>query len=248
MYFCGLYDPHSDMFYSNSYHLHEYADNLKDFEAKILKAAADKLAGMVGDELFPMELSEFDARRYNDLLTMMKGYKTRQEAKMRIAHGELDIAPYNGRIDHEYIYDLDILNAMNDFDAVVSRVVDRYVKKNAMFINYHIEYERYMHSVILDMLADMPDDVKCMRRIYKAIESIDAKRFTAVIGNENGRMTCKIDKNCLMFNRDAVVPLWSVITARMKEDFDKIFDYSEIQPEEVISLSFRGKTIYEKNF
>lgn len=245
----GIYNPNDEMFYYQKYYYSEleYGMRINSFIEKILNAATSRLSKIVDSELLPMQLDEFDQRRYKDWVHSIKCGRTEKDILLRIAHDDCERHLYDGRIENEYIDESEVIEAMTDFEAVIPRIVERYIEKNVLQINYHIEYENYIQSEIQRIKTNLPDNVKYMAEIYKAVCLIEAKSFYTVIGSDDNNVSCRIDKNYLMFKHDMEIPTYNM-PARDRESVDLLLGnrHSYIQPQDILEIMYRGKTIYKK--
>lgn len=244
----GIYDPATGKFYSNDYSFNSIDDRLNRLWDSIANDATKCIKESIKDDLFPMELDEFDRKRYEDA-KMMSAYELNEKAVQRIIHNQIGRSEYSDKVKKDNISSRDLIDAMSDYEAVVRRVAAHYIKTNAISINIFICHERQIEESMANILNNMPENVVYMKNIIDVVAPIDAKRFTICIENKSGE-TCeiKVEKWLLMFRKDSEIKHY-YLTNKEAEIIDQLFKERghHIQPGEIITVSFRGKNIYNRN-
>ena len=163
---------------------------------------------------------------------------------------------YNPKIDIDEISQLDQINSIENFDGTVEVVAQRYVERNAYYINYWIETEKICRKKILELASNPPRDLVLRKRIYSAVKDMDCQTLTLVLERNGSLVESKIDKNYL-----AILRTWTCIyahnlEAKPREKFVKLgvemgmkFPKSptDVFPEEIKEIKFRGKVVYRRD-
>ena len=250
--FGGVFNPNTDVFYPQWYELYGISDDdctLDQMRKRFSTAVSDGVNARIDEShgmLFPMTFNnKYEMKDHESYIDELK-HNAPKTAARRIVTG-VRHRPYHCNLEADILNDRAIVEAIIDFDSAVEKAVNQFIEKHAPSINCHMISESEIQAQIRALTENLPENVRIMKTIRSAVIDMDAKKLTVEIDNESGDfISVKLDRDLLLFSNNDEITKW-YLTDRERDTLKSIFgSYRDIQPSDIASIQFRGKTIYKR--
>lgn len=267
--FVGLYDKANKKIYSseNGYIL-TYKESLKselyngDIN-KIYKEIIDKLnieykKYILENTESLLEKGESAFKRYIENESNLKNLENRAITNYiydnKIEKNNYKIDPENYRNKYKEI----VLNYIQEPEKTIEELYQEYINnefKSYLFaereinqkeyIGFFLQEDKYIENLTNEISNNPSNEQKKKHDIIQGINKIDAQMFTLTVERNNERISFKYPKDQIY---SFYFSSWRIPEVRTREQVEKMYGRWDNEKEifnDIISISYRGKSIYE---
>lgn len=267
--FVGLYDKANKKIYSseNGYVL-TYKESL---QSELYNGDINKLYKEIIDKL-NIEYKKYIFENTESLLeegeSAFKRYIENESNLTNLKNRAITNYIYDNKIEkNNYKIDLEnyrneykeiVLNYIQEPEKTIDKLYQEYINKEFKsyifaereikqkeYVGFYLQEDKYIENLTKEISNNPSNEQKKKHDIIQAINKIDAQMFNLTVERDNKRISFKYPKDQIY---SFYFSSWRIPEVRTREQVEKMYGRWDREKEifnDIISISYRGKAIYE---
>lgn len=250
--YCGFYNSLDGLLYDAEPPLKRFklgfdsGKSFLDLSHEFEKQVRQRIEKIVYDERNNLKTAVFSKESYNQQLEDFRKHDADYLSKMMFLNNE---SADNIKYECDYVAKPNItyliLNYLKYPDETVSDMAIDYWQSKQDDILFELNKNEILRNKLQEIETDLDNPIHKQRAIINALQESSAKTVNLTIYKDGQEFSFKYDADRLRRYANSNYGIWEMSSKDRQGYEDRFGRYRSFYPEDIIEISYRGKTIYE---